>query len=238
MAFTAVAIDIGLRNMALAEITVPERYAPVSSIAMILGLPWQCTAVQNLHLAGGTVADVCIQVFHVLRASGLRWEERVRGATIVVIESQNGKYSPQNYALSHAMQMWCYGARNHNRNVFFVNNAHKLHSMTLYGLIPNRTERLDWTDAGPAGATETPKKRKRGVSHHYNKKDVVDWVRRRAREHPDDVGLAAVLHEGGDKPDDVCDALTHALTFWWEQLESPVLRKVLKRRTKPTVVVV
>lgn len=225
--FKVVAVDIGLRNMALAELSVPELHAPMHSCAQILALPWECTAVQNLELAGGTVADVCQQLFFAMRASGQQWEQRVRSATAVVIETQNGKYSPQNYALQHAVQMWAYGARNHNCNVFFVNNAHKLHNMTLYGLIPDRGERLQWNQDLPP-----PQKRKRSkVSHHYNKKDVVAWVRTRPESQ-----VAHVFQAGGDKPDDVCDALTHALSFWWEQLESPTLRHQLGRRRPRAII--
>lgn len=212
--FTVVGIDIGTDNSAIAEVVFPTAApgvsAPLDDPAALAALPFLVKACVNLHLGGGTATALAPVLYDRLRSSG--WLSILRDVDVVVIELQNGHRAPQNFAVQAMFHAMTLCARGDARGVYVMNNAQKLHTMALYGLIADR----DLPD--PKDATG---KRKR-ATHHYNKVDVVKWFR---AAHPE-VPLQ------GEKVDDQVDAITHALAWMWQALESATLRRRLGRRTR------
>lgn len=208
-------IDIGLKNTALCLVDFPA-CATATTAEGLLQRPWSVVRAANLHMDGGSVSgDVVAELHRKLTADG--WAQLVlTECDVVVIEQQNGRFSPQNYALQTALQMWALQlaaqAVGRSVTVVTVNNSHKLLRMARYGLIADR------------GLVDPGTKRKR-ATHHFNKKDVVAWVRTQATDAH--AGVLQMLNDNAAKCDDVCDALTHALSWFWEQCESPQLRKAL-----------
>jgi hypothetical protein len=211
-------IDIGLKNTALVLLDFPDGIGACDTVDDLLKRRWSVLRAENLSMDGGSVSgDVVEQLWCRLdTCEGESWGVTASGVEVIVIEQQNGRFSPQNYALQTALQMWAMcKAWDANRSikVVTVNNSHKLLRMARYGLIEDRAV----VDA------DTHKKR---ATHHFNKKDVVEWVRTQATtEH---AGVLDMLNANAAKPDDVCDALTHVLSWFWEKCESPAMRKALK----------
>jgi hypothetical protein len=206
-------IDIGLKNTALVHLDFPDGFGWCDTVDELLQRRWSVLRAENLHMDGGSVSgDVVQQLWRTLQTSG--WAEIARsGVDVIVIEQQNGRFSPQNYALQTALQMWALCHHPTADRVLTVNNSHKLLRMARYGLIADR------------GLVNPDTKRKR-ATHHFNKKDVVAWVRRQATDAH--AGVLSMLNENAAKADDVCDALTHVLSWCWEQCESPQLARDLK----------
>ena len=238
---TIVGVDIGLNNLALEVIgveRVPTLHDPCNTVKEIAHLPWHHLHGQNLQLGAHTVGEAVSVLFY--RLTTFNWAGWIRRADVIIIELQNGRFSPQNQAIQAAMQMYVYTIRGHNSNCFLINNARKLHTMALYKLIPERVSATRKKRKAVATATTTSGKKTttkrnqpqeeeaavvRPPSHHQNKKDVVDYFR---REHPG-VVQAFAAETSGDKLDDRADALSHALCWWWEQMESASLQKALRR---------
>jgi hypothetical protein len=215
-------IDIGLKNTALVLLDFPDGIGACDTVDDLLKRRWSVLRAENLCMDGGSVSGDVVEQLHAkltaTDATGFSWaaEAASDDLDVIVIEQQNGRFSPQNYALQTALQMW---ALSHvwrgggSTRVVTVNNSHKLLRMARYGLIEDRAV----VDA------DTHKKR---ATHHFNKKDVVEWVRTQATtEH---AGVLDMLNANAAKPDDVCDALTHVLSWFWEKCESPAMRKALK----------
>jgi hypothetical protein len=228
MTLRVLGIDVGVKNTALAlvEFTPPEALAETPG-ALLRNCEWRLLRAENLHLSGGAVSGPLMTELYgrLSQPAPAAWGP----VDVVVVEQQNGHYSPQNYALQAALQMWAHTIA---PRVVTVNNAHKLHRMARYGMIPDRTAapppaKRQATLTGALRVAMPPPlpMRPPRATHHFNKKDVVEWVRTLQVPHPE---IAEMLDRNADKEDDVCDALTHALSWCWEQCESRALQKLLQ----------
>lgn len=222
-------VDIGAHNTALAllKFSAPSVVRCVrlamhgdcdTTEDVVAKTPYAVQALENLALGGGTSTDVCAALC--ARLSSPPWIGHLRAADAVIVELQNGNRSPLNLAIQAMVQSFAFAVRGHQRNVIVQNNAAKLHTMALYGLIRDRGEQT-----APAADGSTRKR----ATHHFNKDDVVRWFR---DGNGDSAAVDAAATRAGNpaKVDDLVDAITHALVWVWHQRESRALRRTLKRR--------